>query len=138
VESPQGIFKQSLKIMGKKTSITTKGTDGQTANNAMAPANGDNALTMEAAVAKRKRASKPATEKNSPPTKVKGSAPKQTAFTQEEIALRAYFIAENRHAHGLPGDAHQDWLEAERQIMAERRVAPASSTASEKRQNPKA
>ena len=124
--------------MGKKTSITTKGTDGPAANNAMAPANGEKALTIEAAVAKRKRAPKPATASDSPPAKMKDSAHKQTAFTQEEIALRAYFIAENRHAHGLPGDAHQDWLEAERQIMAERRAAPASATASEKRRNPKA
>ncbi|HEX5177561.1 MAG TPA: DUF2934 domain-containing protein [Chthoniobacteraceae bacterium] len=122
--------------MGKKPSITTKGTDGQTASNAMAPANGENALTIEAAVAKRRRAPKSPTGKKST-AKTKESGAHETGFTQEEIALRAYFIAENRHAHGLPGDAHQDWLEAERQIMAEHRSAAAVSGASEKRRNPK-
>lgn len=55
-----------------------------------------------------KRASKPA------------SAP---GYTQTDISLRAYFIAEKRVAAGLPGDSHQDWLEAERQIMAEAAAA---------------
>ena len=107
--------------MGKKTSITTKGTGGNPAVNASGPTNGTNALTIEAAMAKRKRPAKPA-EAKSPPAKAKPAAEKKPLFTQEEIALRAYFIAENRHAHGLPGDAHHDWLEAERQIMAERRA----------------
>jgi len=132
VESPQGNLKQSLKIMGKKPSITTKGRNGDAARNAIAPTNAENALTIEDAVAKRKRASKPEPSKT-PPPKVKETAAKAPAFTQEEIALRAYFIAENRHAHGLPGDAHHDWLEAERQIMAEHRAAAAG----EKRRNQK-
>jgi hypothetical protein len=35
------------------------------------------------------------------------------------VALRAYYISEKRRFNGLPGDEHQDWLEAERQIAAE-------------------
>jgi Protein of unknown function (DUF2934) len=34
--------------------------------------------------------------------------------------LRAYFISEKRRNEGLPGDDQQDWLEAERQLKAER------------------
>jgi len=37
----------------------------------------------------------------------------------DDVALRAYFIAEKRHKLGIPGDSHQDWLEAERQLIAE-------------------
>jgi hypothetical protein len=119
--------------MGKKSSITTKGTNGEAAANAMAPANGENALTIEAAVAKRKRAAKPVPVKSAEAKVKESSGGKEPAFTQEDIALRAYFIAENRHAHGLPGDAHQDWLEAERQIIAERRAAAAAKRRGQKR-----
>jgi hypothetical protein len=41
------------------------------------------------------------------------------SISTDDIALRAYFISEKRHAHGLPGDEHQDWIEAERQLQAE-------------------
>ena len=40
-------------------------------------------------------------------------------FTREEIALRAYFIAEKRHQTSAPGDETSDWVEAERQLRAE-------------------
>ena len=50
---------------------------------------------------------------------VKKAPPKRPAFTQEDVALRAYFISEKRRSNGLPGDEHQDWLEAERQVAAE-------------------
>ena len=119
--------------MGKKSSITTtKGTNGDAVANA--PANGTNALTIEAAIAKRKRAAKTPPPKPAPAKvvlpKPKAVVAEKPAFTQEQIALRAYFIAENRHAHGLAGDAHQDWLEAERQIMAESRRARAGGKSS--------
>jgi hypothetical protein len=41
-------------------------------------------------------------------------------ITTEEISLRAYFIAEHRQQHGLPGDHHSDWIQAEHQLRAER------------------
>jgi hypothetical protein len=72
-----------------------------------------------------KRAVKPAAKSKAPAAKakkrpVKKAAPKKKpAYTREDIALRAYFIAEKRHAHGLPGNEHLDWVEAERQIAAE-------------------
>ena len=96
-----------LKIMGKKT------TTAKTA----APA---------------KRAARPAAAK--PPATVKKSAsgtkppkaaaaPKRAAkapgYTNDDVALRAYFIAEKRRNHGLSGDERHDWLEAERQLLAE-------------------
>lgn len=73
---------------------------------AAAPKNGTDALRKNAGA---RRASKPA-----------GTfAP---AYTQNDISLRAYFIAEKRMAAGLPGGPHEDWLEAERQLMAEAAV----------------
>lgn len=71
-----------------------------------------------------KRAIKLAVEKIKTVTaKVKPAAktakPKAPAYTHEDVALRAYFISEKRRHHGQPGDEHQDWLEAERQLAAE-------------------
>lgn len=40
-------------------------------------------------------------------------------LTTEDIALRAYFIAERRNRMGWPGDETSDWVEAERQLQAE-------------------
>ena len=58
---------------------------------------------------------KPLVKKATP----KKAAPETPAFTRDDVALRAYFISEKRRANGLPGDEHQDWLEAERQIAEE-------------------
>jgi DUF2934 family protein len=40
--------------------------------------------------------------------------------TDEEIRIRAYFVAERRHRLELAGDAGSDWLEAKRQLLSER------------------
>lgn len=71
-----------------------------------------------------KRAIKPAAEKTKTVTaKAKPAArttkPKAPAYTRDDVALRAYFISEKRRNQGLPGDEHQDWLEAERQLATE-------------------
>lgn len=44
---------------------------------------------------------------------------KAPGFTSDDIAMRAYFIAEKRRQHGLLGDESGDWLEAERQLRYE-------------------
>jgi hypothetical protein len=38
------------------------------------------------------------------------------SVTMEEIALKAYYLAERRRHLGLPGDPESDWLEAERTL----------------------
>jgi hypothetical protein len=58
----------------------------------------------------------PAAKRKAP---AKKAPPAKPSHTQDDVALRAYFISEKRRAHGLPGDEHQDWIEAERQIIAE-------------------
>jgi hypothetical protein len=39
--------------------------------------------------------------------------------TDEQIRMRAYFIAERRKRFDLPGDANSDWLDAKRQLLSE-------------------
>ena len=51
----------------------------------------------------------------------KKAVKKKVTFSTEDIALRAYFIAEHRQRHGLHGDSHSDWIEAERQLKKEQR-----------------
>lgn len=43
----------------------------------------------------------------------------EIVITNDDIALRAYFIAERRQAMGWPGDSSSDWVEAESQLRAE-------------------
>ena len=103
--------------MAKKTDSTIK----PAALNGAAPA----APTPVKRTVKPAAKAKPAAKKAKAPlaktkrvTK-KAVAPTKAGYTQEDVALRAYFISEKRHAHGLPGDEHHDWLEAERQLLAE-------------------
>jgi hypothetical protein len=39
--------------------------------------------------------------------------------SDEQVALRAYFISERRRNLGFPGDETSDWVEAEREISEE-------------------
>ena len=80
--------------------------------------------TNGAATTKAKK--KPAAPKAAAPKKTaKAAAPTLEAatititFTTEDIALRAYYIAEDRQRQGIHGDSHSDWIEAERQLHAE-------------------
>jgi len=41
------------------------------------------------------------------------------AISRDDIALRAYYLSEKRRQHGINGDSAHDWLEAERQLIAE-------------------
>jgi len=40
-------------------------------------------------------------------------------LSNEQIALRAYFIGERRRKLGFPGDETSDWVEAKREISEE-------------------
>ena len=73
-------------------------------------------------VTKRKPAAAPAAERASKPAASgkKTTPPKMTTqIPQAVIALRAYFIAEARMSTGESGDSLSDWIEAERQLLAE-------------------
>jgi hypothetical protein len=57
------------------------------------------------------------------PKVAKPRTPKTAAvelvISNDDIAKRAYYIAEHRSHHGLPGDEVSDWVEAERQLRKE-------------------
>jgi Protein of unknown function (DUF2934) len=74
-----------------------------------------------AAAAKKK---KPAAAKKSPvkqpaATSTKPAVSRPAEPTDDEIRIRAYFIAERRHQLSLPGDSNHDWIEARRQLIEE-------------------
>ena len=60
-------------------------------------------------------------KKAAPPKKPRAKAPGKTAAepTDDQIRLRAYFLAERRHKLSLPGDSNHDWVEARRQLIEE-------------------
>ncbi|HEX3816663.1 MAG TPA: DUF2934 domain-containing protein [Chthoniobacterales bacterium] len=45
--------------------------------------------------------------------------PAEVAISDDEIRLRAYFLAEQRLREGTAGDTSHDWHEARRQLLAE-------------------
>jgi outer membrane biosynthesis protein TonB len=66
------------------------------------------------------------TARNTTPKRAKaqaapGSSPADSArrWTDDDIRLRAYFIAERRMQLSIPGSEAEDWLEAKRQLEAE-------------------
>ena len=64
------------------------------------------------------------------PARKAAAAPKRAAaISDEDIALRAYFIAEQRIREGRAGDDISDWTEAERQLKAERGSKARKATA---------
>lgn len=61
-------------------------------------------------------AKKPSTKK---PAATKPAASRPVEPTDDEIRIRAYFLAERRHQLSLPGDSAHDWIEARRQLIEE-------------------
>jgi hypothetical protein len=81
------------------------------------------ASPQDASTPPRKR--KPATKKSPPGfTLEPATATVTPAPSHDDIALRAYFIAERRRQMGWHGDAHGDWAEAEAQLRAEAMEEP--------------
>ena len=76
---------------------------------------------------KKSRADAPAAKKKKAVTPKKSAGKKPAASptkgpvepTDEQIRLRAYFLAERRHKLSLPGDSAHDWIEARRQLIEE-------------------
>jgi hypothetical protein len=61
--------------------------------------------------------------KKTTPKPAKASRPAKLSVvpepSDEEIRLRAYFIAERRSQFSLPGSSDDDWIEARRQLLEE-------------------
>jgi hypothetical protein len=76
------------------------------------------AIAKTRAAVKKTAASKTAVPKK-PSAKKTTRAANKLAYTQEDVALRAYFISERRRAEGLHNNPEQNWLDAERELQAE-------------------
>jgi hypothetical protein len=65
------------------------------------------------AAARKPSTRKPATSATKP------AASRPVEPTDDEIRIRAYFLAERRLQRSLPGDSAHDWIEARRQLIEE-------------------
>jgi hypothetical protein len=104
-----------------KSSVENKPAESADAHSADGKTNGTEPKKKARAVAAPAKKKKPAAAKktaNKPSTTaVKGPVEP----SDEQIRLRAYFIAERRHKLSLPGDSNHDWIEARRQLIEEAR-----------------
>jgi hypothetical protein len=71
------------------------------------------AKKKKTAAARKPSTSKPTTSAAKP------AAARPVEPTDDEIRIRAYFLAERRHQLSLPGDSAHDWIEARRQLIEE-------------------
>ncbi len=90
------------------------------------------AATNDAIIEKPIRAKAAATTpRKRTPAKKSAPFPSQNGhlhpITAEQIALRAYYLAEKRQKKGVPGNANSDWLEAEAQLQTEAQAASVRS-----------
>ena len=91
----------------KKTAKNTSDTLSENSGIEAAPA---------AKKAAKKVAKKVAAKKTAKPPAAKAPKPARTKPTPDAITRAAYLIYRHRVENGLPGDSHNDWLEAERQL----------------------
>lgn len=89
--------------------------NGATASNATPPARTRTAAKASSTKTKKTTRKAPAAKR----TKAAGKSAPAREPSDDEIRMRAYFIAERRHRFALPGDADSDWLEAKRQLLVE-------------------
>lgn len=66
-------------------------------------------------------AKKPARQKTALNSSAKSKSQKKVSAqpSNEQVALRAYFIAERRRTLGINGDETSDWVAAERELLEE-------------------
>ena len=107
-----------------KTTVEDKPGDNAAAPSANGKMNVPEPKKKARAGASPAKKKKPATAKKTstkPPTTsaAKPSTSRPVEPTDEEIRLRAYFLAERRHKLSLPGDSAHDWIEARRQLIEE-------------------
>lgn len=62
---------------------------------------------------------KPAATRKPRAASTRNSGSGKTTISDEDIRIRAYFIAERRTRERIPGDSAQDWLEGRRQLQEE-------------------
>ena len=107
-----------------KTAVENKPADEARAHsangNVSAPEPKKKARPATAPTKKKKPAAAKKSPVKQPATSIAQPAASRPAEpTDDEIRLRAYFLAERRHQLALPGDSNHDWIEARRQLLEE-------------------
>jgi hypothetical protein len=117
------VAKKSKTESEKKLTDVASGSGAANGNGVGAPRKKPSAPVKPKAKksAAKKAVSSPARDSS----KKASSAPALREPTDEEIRIRAYFLAERRIQLSLPGDSAHDWIEARRQLIEE--SGPASS-----------
>ena len=113
--------------MAKKSKTEAEKKVADTADSTSRADNGNRAAAprkKSRSVAAKPKTKKPAAKKTAagasrgPSRKAASAAPLREP-TDEEIRIRAYFLAERRLQLSLPGDSAHDWIEARRQLIEE-------------------
>jgi Protein of unknown function (DUF2934) len=107
--------------------------ENKPAGNAGVPSSNGKAAATEPK--KKSRAAGGAAKKKKPAPPKKSAAKRAAASpsrsvvepTDDQIRLRAYFLAERRHQLSLPGDSNHDWIEARRQLIEEAQAQHSAS-----------
>jgi len=103
-----------------KTSVENKPVDDAAASSSNGKATAAEPKKKSRAAAAPAKKKKPAAPKKSAAKQPTSSAARPPAEpTDDQIRLRAYFLAERRHKLSLPGDSAHDWIEARRQLIEE-------------------
>lgn len=113
--------------MARKSKIEPEKKESDIAGSGPAVVNGSETAAPKkkaGSAAAKPKAKKPA-DKKTATARARSSAQKSSSASavrepsDEEIRLRAYFLAERRHQLSLPGDSAHDWIEARRQLIEE-------------------
>ena len=116
----ENIYFQTTVPRKPKSTVENKPADNAGAQSANGKANEVEPKKKPRATAAPAKKKKPAAPKKSADKKPSVAAPKAVVEpTDDQIRLRAYFIAERRHQLSLPGDSAHDWIEARRQLIEE-------------------
>jgi hypothetical protein len=113
-------------VTRKSKSETEKQADGKGSEPTARGADGSTPAEPKAIGAAPKPKRKKAAQKKKTVRAIKPAAPKKASSSasihepsDEEIRIRAYFIAERRIQLSLQGDSDHDWIEARRQLVEE-------------------
>jgi hypothetical protein len=110
--------------VAKKSKIETKKADRKSSESTPGPADTQGADPGAATKSARKKpALRKKTVRASKTASPKTSSASLREPSDEEIRMRAYFIAERRLQLSLQGDSAHDWIEAKRQLIEEARSA---------------
>jgi len=118
---PHGVF--GLKTFTDKATVPRKPKTSVETKPADAATSATNGKRSAPDTKKKSRVANAPTKKKKPASPKKPSAKAAAKIpvepTDDQIRLRAYFLAERRHKLSLPGDSNHDWVEARRQLIEE-------------------